>query len=132
MRRTEEAFYNLFLCSDVDIYAFKLSDRFGDYGIVGFSSFRKGNGEYNLTDFVMSCRVAQKKVERAFFSWIVNALDDGEMLKIEVFKTERNMPLRKELLAMPFDVKDDDEFVEFTFTKGGRPFVNDNIIVVNS
>lgn len=131
-RRTEEAFYNLFLCSDVDTYAFQLSDRFGDYGIVGFSSFRKENREYHLIDFVMSCRVAQKKVERAFFSWIVNTLDDGEILKIKVFKTERNMPLRKELLAMPFDVKDDDKFVEFTFMKGERLFVNDNIITVNS
>ena len=40
-------------------------DRFGDYGLVGFLSFRYTSGRVLLDDLVLSCRVAKKYVENA-------------------------------------------------------------------
>jgi FkbH-like protein len=47
-------------------------DRFGEYGIVGFASLRNSGPRLYLVDFVMSCRVAQKKVENAWFGWLAS------------------------------------------------------------
>ncbi len=45
-------------------------DRFGDYGIVGFATLKPEGEQLFLVDFVFSCRVAQKKVENAWFAWV--------------------------------------------------------------
>ena len=48
-------------------------DRFGEYGIVGFASLRQSGQRLYLFDYVMSCRVAQKKLENAWFGWLASA-----------------------------------------------------------
>jgi FkbH-like protein len=53
------------------IYTFNVSDRFGDFGLVGLSSFSLNGGEAQITDFVMSCRVMGKKVEEALLGYTV-------------------------------------------------------------
>jgi FkbH-like protein len=53
------------------IYTFNVSDRFGDFGLVGLSSFSLNDGEAQITDFVMSCRVMGKKVEEALLGYTV-------------------------------------------------------------
>jgi predicted enzyme involved in methoxymalonyl-ACP biosynthesis len=54
---------------DYETYVLICEDRFGSYGLVGFSSIRLGL-EPCITDFVISCRVANKKVEHAFFKFL--------------------------------------------------------------
>ena len=41
-----------------DAFALKSSDRFGDYGIVGFLIVDKSKEQFVVSDFVISCRVA--------------------------------------------------------------------------
>jgi FkbH-like protein len=48
-----------------------VSDRFGDFGLVGLSSFSLTDGEAQITDFVMSCRVMGKRVEEALLGYTV-------------------------------------------------------------
>lgn len=100
-----------------DCFSFKVSDNFGDYGLVGFASFEKDENKYVMHDFVMSCRVAQKTVEQAFFSALFKALcKDYNQVIIPVTKTERNKPLRDVLASMPFLVnKDDDKSIVMTW-----------------
>lgn len=131
VRRTEEEYNDLYDNSNYQIYAMQVSDKYGNYGIVGFVSVLKSDKEYELTDFVMSCRVAQKKVERAFFNWLVGTFADDESLSIDVCKTDRNSPLREELRKMPFDVvKDIDATISFRYKCTQQPFADDNIIKV--
>ncbi|MDR1564176.1 MAG: HAD-IIIC family phosphatase [Oscillospiraceae bacterium] len=54
---------------DYETYVLICEDRFGSYGLVGFSSIRLGE-EPCITDFVISCRVANKKVEHSFFKFL--------------------------------------------------------------
>jgi predicted enzyme involved in methoxymalonyl-ACP biosynthesis len=98
---------------------------------VGFVSVLKSDNGYELTDFVMSCRVAQKKVERAFFNWLIGTFADGDSLYINVHKTDRNTPLRDELKKMPFDVViENDEKISFKYKYTRQPFADDKIIRV--
>ena len=53
------------------IYTFNVSDRFGDFGLVGLSSISVTGADAKITDFVMSCRVMGKKVEEALLGYTV-------------------------------------------------------------
>jgi FkbH-like protein len=53
------------------IYTFNVSDRFGDFGLVGLASVSIKDGEAQIADFVMSCRVMGKKVEDALLGYTV-------------------------------------------------------------
>lgn len=112
-------------------YGYHVQDRYGQYGIVGFCAFRKEGNTYTLTDFVMSCRVAQKKVERAFFNFFINKMQCGDTLRILVNKTARNSPLREELAKMPLvQDLDNDKQIAYHYTKGDAPFLTEDIIEV--
>src|SRR5207248_5467611 len=45
------------------VLIFRVSDKFGDYGLVGVASFVLRDGNANVVDFVLSCRVMGRKVE---------------------------------------------------------------------
>lgn len=70
-------------------------DRFGDYGIVGFASVDESQKTPVLKDFVLSCRVARKKVEHAFLQWLASreAAQGKQVLFAELVRTDRNKPL---------------------------------------
>jgi len=130
-KRTEETYQHLYDNPNIELYSLKVSDKYGDYGIVGFISVENERKFHRLTDFVMSCRVAQKKVERAFFNWLIGEYHEGDKLEIVVYKTDRNMPLRDELKKMPFQIQHDDaEKIVFTYQKGKGNFIDDNIIKI--
>ena len=50
---------------------------------------------------------------------------------IDVYKTQKNKPLREELKKMPFIVSEDEEYARFSFDKSNGEFVRDEIINVN-
>ena len=72
-------------------------DRFGDYGIVGFASVEERQEGPTLRDLVLSCRVAQKRVEHTFVKWLAwRELARGKhVLAAALVKTERNKPIRQ-------------------------------------
>lgn len=131
-RRTEEEYLSLFGNPKYSIFALQVKDKFGDYGIVGFVTIENDNEKFFCRDFVMSCRVAQKKVERAFWSWFVDQIHECGKLHIDVYKTQKNQPLREELKKMPFMLSEDEEYTRFTFVKSSKDFINDGVIEVKS
>jgi FkbH-like protein len=52
-------------------YTFHVSDRFGDFGLVGLSSVEFEGTNARIVDFVMSCRVMGKKVEEALLGYTI-------------------------------------------------------------
>jgi FkbH-like protein len=52
-------------------YTFHVSDRFGDFGLVGLTSFNVRGTEARIIDFVMSCRVMGKQVEDALLGYTI-------------------------------------------------------------
>ncbi len=79
-----------FLCVAMDC-----QDRFGAYGIVGFASIDENAPNPALRDLVLSCRVAQKRVEHAFIEWLAGRerARGSRALVAEIVKTERNHPI---------------------------------------
>ena len=75
----------------------RASDKFGDYGIIGFALVDTGN--WIVECFFMSCRVQRKKVDHAFFNRLAQiAVQRGaEQLKIVFKPTPKNVPSREVL-----------------------------------
>jgi FkbH-like protein len=79
-------------------------DRFGEYGIVGFASVHLDLNAAVLADFVLSCRVAKKKVENAWFKWLLEELRrcSYQTLKAKFIPTKRNGEMLKVLKEVGF------------------------------
>jgi FkbH-like protein len=96
-RYTAEEFGNLLSSDGVLCLAMECTDRFGAYGIVGFASVDESGSRPTLHDLVLSCRVAQKKVEHAFIQWLARRerARAGKVLVAMVVASERNQPIRQ-------------------------------------
>ncbi|MBI20989.1 MAG: hypothetical protein CL780_01920 [Chloroflexi bacterium] len=84
--------------------AINCSDKFGKYGIIGVINNKISEENWELTDFVLSCRVAQKKVEHHILEWLM-ILAKEKKKKIFIAKsvhTPKNEPLLKVFSDMKF------------------------------
>jgi FkbH-like protein len=105
-RYSETEFRELLDRKDISCFAFQCSDRFGEYGIVGFASVLLEEKSALLMDFVISCRVAQKRVEHAFIQWLGEREKKrgGKLIFAELIVTKKNGPLVKVFNELPFKI----------------------------
>ncbi|UKK51569.1 HAD-IIIC family phosphatase [Prevotella sp. E13-17] len=110
-RYTEDEFQQLLKRNDVVAFAFGCKDKFGDYGIISFLSLQIEGSEGSITDFVVSCRVAKKKVENAIITSLKEplAIRGVERLKATLIRTKKNGPLSEVFRDLPFNIVSDDE-----------------------
>jgi FkbH-like protein len=104
-RRYDDSQFNALLRdSSVLCVAMECDDRFGSYGIVGFASVEMKEENPVARDFVLSCRVAQKHVEHAFYGWLGSYVKQqgASTLLVRLIKTSRNSPLLRVFEEMPF------------------------------
>jgi FkbH-like protein len=104
IRYSKEQFLGLLAAPDSWCLTVACADKFGDYGIVGFLSIRWGHAAATVTDFVLSCRVAQKKVENALFEFVRAACKTRAVthLMLDFVPSERNGIMRKSLDEVGF------------------------------
>ena len=81
--------------SHLDTYVISCEDRFGSYGVVGFSIV--DNREPRMTDLMFSCRIQSKRVEHAFLSHIIGKYFRrlAKDFYADYRKTPRNAPSGK-------------------------------------
>jgi methoxymalonate biosynthesis protein len=88
------------------VTAVRLSDRFGDDGLVGGSITQRitQRGESTVTLLMMSCRAMGRGVIEALLAWLAVAAARGgaPALSVPCLVTERNVPLRLALAAAGF------------------------------
>jgi FkbH-like protein len=103
-RYSREEFSQLLRRRDVVCIGTSCRDRFGDYGIVGFAAFVMSKDGALLKDFVLSCRVAQKKVENAWFHWVIGAARAAgyDRIRAPYVRTSRNGVLLNAMLDVGF------------------------------
>lgn len=103
-RYSREEFTALLQRNDVICVCTSSRDRFGDYGIVGFASLELTKDKILLKDFVLSCRVAQKKLENAWFKWLSDFAREAGYTRIYApyGKTPRNGVLLQAFLEVGF------------------------------
>ncbi len=80
------------------------SDRFGSYGTVGFALIEQVAGTIRVLDFMLSCRVQGKLLERAFFAHLFEHHNPAgsERLWVNFQETARNRPARQALESLGF------------------------------
>ena len=79
------------------VLAFRVADKFGDYGIVGLLAVHLESDELLVDTFLMSCRVLGRGVEHRMVSEIGRlAVEHGAAsIRIPVRVTNRNLPVRR-------------------------------------
>lgn len=125
-RYDEEEFQTLLSDPRYLCIATSSGDRFGDYGIVGFASILVAEEVPRLKDFVMSCRVFQKKIELSWFRWLAIYLSKSGFTRLHAafIPTARNAPLR--------DVLHDVGFVELQHNSDTTPRISGEIVMPES
>jgi FkbH-like protein len=76
----------------LDTYVIACRDRFGSYGVVGFSIV--DSREPRMTDLMFSCRVQAKRVEHAFLAYVIGKYigESGKGFFANYRETPRNAP----------------------------------------
>lgn len=75
-----------------DCIVMKSSDKYGDYGLVGFMIVERSEQQALITDFVISCRVARKKIETTLINHL--ARNYGGIVCFAFKATKVNQPMR--------------------------------------
>jgi predicted enzyme involved in methoxymalonyl-ACP biosynthesis len=76
----------------LETYVLACEDRFGSYGVIGFSIVDRR--EPRMTDLMFSCRIQSKRVEHAFLAFVIREYfkqTDKDFL-VSYRKTDKNAP----------------------------------------
>jgi len=101
--RRNEATLQCLIDSGMEVFGIHVRDRFGDYGFTGLLMGRPVNNEYQVENFLLSCRVLGRGVEHRVISWLGNhARQLGcETVEIEFAETARNAPAHDFWASLP-------------------------------
>ena len=114
----------------LDTFVLSCEDRFGSYGVIGFSIVERR--EPRMTDLMFSCRIQSKRVEHAFLSCIVRKYieDTGKHFYANYRKTPRNAPSGKVFADLGMEETEDrDGVLSLRFSRE-RTVPEDGIIQV--
>lgn len=102
-------------------------DRFGDYGLVLAARIVVNDSVLEVEDLVVSCRVAEKAVENAFFEWLrTGGLGTKPThLVADFIPSPKNAPIEKSLRQCGF--KPDDKDAKM-WIDGSTPVPASNIV----
>ena len=84
-RLTLEQVQELIQDEGIDTFVMLCGDVFGEYGIVGFVAIDKHGERPVITDLVISCRVANKKVEHSLILWLARHYQEVGYQALEVY-----------------------------------------------
>jgi FkbH-like protein len=89
-RYDREVLRKLLSSPHLDTFVLSCQDRFGAYGVIGFSIVDRR--EPRMTDLMFSCRVQSKRVEHAFLGWVISRYiaETGRDFYANYRKTLRN------------------------------------------
>ena len=93
------------------IYGLRVTDRFGDEGIVGVAIVRKEEQRWIIDSFLLSCRVIGRKIETALLAKIVEDAQKSGVSHVvgEYVPTSKNEPARSFYEKYGFTMIEKDE-----------------------
>jgi len=114
-RYTEGDIENFINDSNSDVFAFSVSDKFGDSGITGLSIVTtNGTSEMAQIDtLLMSCRVIGRNIEYAFLDYIIEITKRKKIndLNAKYVKTQKNEQVEEFFDRCSFSLIDKDDSV---------------------
>ena len=114
--------------------AFRVADKFGDYGIVSFMSLHLDGAKARIMDLVISCRIAKKKVENAIVRSLKPILLEKcvESIEAQLIVTKKNSPLVNVFRDLPFDIVSESPELIHYLLKDVKTIGEDNIIEIKN
>jgi FkbH-like protein len=114
-RYTEGDIQNFINDSNSDVYAFSVSDKFGDSGITGLSIVT-ANGSTEMAEIdtlLMSCRVIGRNIEYVFMDYLIGKIEEKKVnnLKAKYIKTLKNEQVKEFFDRCSFGLIDEDNSV---------------------
>lgn len=106
--RHEEEITSLIVTGVYDSYYARLSDMFGDYGVILFALIKKDKTVWHIETLLMSCRVFGRGVEDAFFAHLIQKASEAGVSKVTIAYTpsDKNLPAKEFI---------DRYFINFTY-----------------
>jgi FkbH-like protein len=91
-RYTRDVLRKILSDAHLDTFVLSCEDRFGSYGVIGFSIVDRS--EPRMTDLMFSCRIQSKRVEHAFLAWLIRNYisETGRDFYANYRETPRNAP----------------------------------------
>jgi len=82
------------IASQNSIYTLRVSDKYGDYGLVGVIIILHKNNEVILHNFLMSCRALGRRIEKDFLRRVSKEIYESgsSIIETQFVKTDRNKP----------------------------------------
>ena len=101
---TRQELQNIISDPVLDKYVLKSEDRYGSYGTVGFCIVGRASNMICVRDFMLSCRVQGKFLEKAFLRHLFEHHNPGsaKTLWINFQSTARNKPAKRVLESLGF------------------------------
>jgi FkbH-like protein len=97
---------------DQKLWTFRITDRFGDYGLAAIVGVETDGSILRITDFLLSCRVMGRKVEETMIYVVIDyARSSGaKEIRAEYIATPRNAPCLNFFETSGFDCRDEAAF----------------------
>jgi len=114
-RYTEGDIQNLIDDLDSVVYAFSVSDKFGDNGVTGLcivSGTSKGETA-EIDSLLMSCRIIGRNIEYAFMDHVIEKMKDKglSVIKAKYVKTRKNEQVKNFYDKCSFELIDQNEII---------------------
>lgn len=129
-RYTKEEYHDLITDKNNLCLVFRCQDKFGDYGIISFMSIKINGKKAQLIDFVISCRIAKKKVENAIIYAVKSILLKKGITSIRAHLTitNKNKPIIDVFNELPFNKENiTDKSIDYSLEQLNK-ITNDKII----
>jgi FkbH-like protein len=114
----------------LDTFVLSCEDRFGSYGVIGFSIVDRR--EPRMTDLMFSCRIQSKRVEHAFLACVIRRYiaETGKDFYANYRKTPRNAPSGKVFQDLSLEQIEARDGVQSLRFRKGREVPEDGVIEV--
>jgi FkbH-like protein len=130
-RYTRDVLRTILADSQLDAFVLSCEDRFGSYGVVGFSIVDRR--ESLMTDLMFSCRIQSKRIEHAFLGFLIRKYmsETGKEFSANYRRTPRNAPSGQvfaDLGLEEVDIRDGVSLLRFPV---GKAVLDDGVININ-
>jgi len=129
-RYSRDQLVELLRSDDADHYVLDCSDRFGNYGTIGFCIVHRVDAR--MTDLMFSCRIQGKRVEHAFVSHLVRAYRRAgrPAFQASYRKTKKNTPAGKVFDDLGFQSRGEIEGVTQLVLPAGVDLTEEGIVTI--
>lgn len=116
--------------SSLDTYVLSCEDRFGTYGVIGFSIVDRRVPR--MTDLMFSCRIQSKRVEHAFLTYLLKRYcgSSGGEFFVNYRRTPKNAPSGKVFADFSMEELETIEGVSSLVFRAGREIPDDGVVTV--